>query len=124
MVGGFAVLAMALALAGLYGVIAYSVALRTRELGVRMALGASRGDVISLVVREGMGPAVAGVGAGLVLALALTRTIGALLYGVAPTDAPTFMLASLALLALSALACAIPARSASRLNPVVALRLD
>ena len=124
LVGGFALLAMVLALAGLYGVIAYSVAQRTRELGVRMALGATRGDVIKLVLRQGMGPALAGVGGGLLLAFALTRTLGALLYGVAPHDAPTFALAPLLLLILAALACAIPARSASRLNPVTALRLD
>ncbi|MEP7345198.1 MAG: FtsX-like permease family protein, partial [Gemmatimonadaceae bacterium] len=124
LVGGFAVLAMVLALAGLYGVIAYSVAQRTRELGVRMALGATRRDVISLVLRQGMMPALAGVVGGLLLAFALTRTLGSLLYGVAPHDAPTFVLASLALLVLAGLACAIPARSASRLNPVTALRLD
>ena len=69
-------------------------------------------------------PALAGVGGGLLLAFALTRTLGALLYGVAPHDAPTFALAPLLLLILAALACAIPARSASRLNPVTALRLD
>jgi predicted permease len=124
LVGGFAVLAMVLALAGLYGVIAYSVAQRTRELGVRMALGATRRDVISLVLRQGMTPALAGVGGGLILAFALTRTLGALLYGVAPHDAATFAFASIALLVLAALACAVPARAAARLNPVTALRLD
>lgn len=124
LVGGFAVLAMGLALAGLYGVIAYSVAQRTRELGVRMALGATRRDVVLLVLRQGMAPAVAGVAAGLALAFALTRTLGSLLYGVAPHDALTFALAAVSLLILAGLACAIPARSASRLNPVTALRLE
>jgi putative ABC transport system permease protein len=117
-------LALALAAVGLYGVVAYSVSQRTMEIGVRMALGARPGDVVRMIVREGLGLAAGGVAMGLVAAYALARTLTALLYGVAPTDAATFAYASGALLLLALLASYVPARRASAIDPAIAMRAD
>ena len=118
----FAGMALFLALVGLYGVIAYSVKQRNAEIGVRMALGASRGAVLGMVLREGAGLAVTGLVLGLVGALALTRLIAGWLYGVSPLDTATLATVAGLLLAVSLAASAIPAWRAARIDPVAALR--
>ncbi len=120
----FGGLALALATLGLYGVVAWSVAQRTREIGVRMALGASRGDVLRLIIGRGMGLVAGGIVAGLAGAFALSRFLSALLYGVSATDPVIFAGLSLFLAGLAAVASYIPARRATRLDPVRALRYD
>ena len=118
------VVGLLLAAVGLYGIVAYSISQRTREIGVRIALGADRGDVLRLVVREGMRPVVVGMGIGVVLALGATRLLVSLLFGVSPFDAITFVgvAAVLALVALTA--SYLPARRAATTDPVKALRAD
>ncbi len=118
----FGALALGLASVGLYGVMAYAVTQRTREIGVRMALGAQRGDVIGMVLGESLLPVLAGMGAGLCAALALARLVAGMLYGVAPRDPLTIALAAAAMLAVSLAAAAIPASRASRVEPMTALR--
>jgi ABC-type antimicrobial peptide transport system permease subunit len=120
----FAGLAMTLAAVGIYGVISYAVAQRTREIGVRMALGASIGDVVGMVMRGGLLLALVGVAVGLAGALALTRLMTGMLFGVAPTDTPTLAIVSLGLLMIALFACWLPARRAARLDPIVALRCE
>ena len=122
--GGFALAALVLASAGIYGVMSFTTSQRTREFGVRLALGAKRRDITALVLRDGLTLAVAGVIAGLVVALPLTGLLRVLLFGVSATDPLTFMLVSLALVAIALLACYLPARRAVRLDPVHALRLE
>jgi ABC-type antimicrobial peptide transport system permease subunit len=107
---------------GLYGIISYSVSRRSREIGVRMALGARAGDVQRMVVREGMRLAAYGVAAGLLLSAGVSRLLGAYLYGVSPLDAPTFIGMSLVFVGVALLASWLPARRAAAANPVVALR--
>jgi predicted permease len=122
--GLFGLLGLALATVGLYGVIAYTVSQRTHEIGIRMALGAARGDVLRLVVGQGLRLTVVGLALGLAGALAATRLIAVLLYGISPTDAVTFAGVSAALLASAALACYLPARRAAATDPMVALRYE
>jgi putative ABC transport system permease protein len=124
LLGLFAGLALVLAAVGIYGVIAYSVAQRTHEIGIRMALGAGWRNVMGMVLGEGMGMALAGVMAGLAGAWGLTRFLSSLLYGVRPTDPLTFASVPLLLMSVSLLACYVPARRAAHVDPMVALRYE
>ncbi len=118
----FGVIALALACIGLYGVMSYAVARRTSEIGIRMALGAQKRHVLSLVMGQGLWVTLAGLGIGLLGALGLTRFLSSLLYGVRPTDPLTFLVALLILTSTALLACYIPARRAARVDPMIALR--
>ena len=124
LLGAFASLALLLAAIGIYGVISYSVDQRIHEIGLRMALGASRRDVLSLIVERGMVLSLIGVGLGIAGALALARFLTSLLYGVHPTDPVTFLAVSLLLIAVSLVATYIPARRAAKVDPMVALRSE
>jgi len=120
----FAGLALLLAAVGLYGVLAYAVAQRTHEIGVRIALGAQKRNVFSLVIGQGMKLALAGVTAGVLLALAVTRVLNSLLYDIKPTDPLTFVAVSLLLVVIALLACWLPARRAASVHPTEALRYE
>jgi putative ABC transport system permease protein len=122
--GAFAVLALALAAAGTYGVIAYSVVQRTREIGVRVALGATPADVLTLVLRDGLLVATAGIATGTAIALLGSSVLTDMLFGVGRTDALTFAAAAAVLLLASAVATFVPARRATKVDPVIALRAD
>jgi putative ABC transport system permease protein len=124
LIGIFAALAMTMASIGLYGVMSYSVAQRTREVGLRMALGAGRRDVLKLVVGQGMKLALAGVASGLLASAALTRLMEKLLFEVSATDFSTFALISVLLTLVALAACWIPARKATKVDPMIALRCE
>ncbi len=120
--GLFAAVALGLAALGIYGIVAHSVAQRTHEIGVRIALGAARGDVLRLVVRQGFTPVAAGLAIGLILGLAVTRLMTSILYGVTPTDPTTYASVVTLLATVALVACIGPARQAASLDPVRALR--
>jgi putative ABC transport system permease protein len=122
--GAFAVIALALAAVGIFGVLAFSVSQRTREFGIRMALGAQSSDVLRMVMREALKITAAGVAAGLVLSAALTRSLSALLFGVQPHDLATFVASATLLAVVAMIACAAPALRAARVDPAVALHQE
>jgi putative ABC transport system permease protein len=124
LIGAFAAIALALSVVGIYGVTAYSVAQRTREIGIRIALGAQRGELLGLLLRQGMLLVACGVITGVIVSVALTRFLSTLLFDVQPTDPLTFASVVLLLVAVSAAACFLPARRAMRVDPVVALRYE
>jgi putative ABC transport system permease protein len=122
LLGAFAMLALLLASLGIYGVLSYAVTQRTNEIGVRMALGATSSDILLSFGKRGLAFTLTGLAIGLMLALIAARLIRALLYGCRPDYVPTLTAVSLILLAVAALACFVPARRASRVDPVIALR--
>jgi predicted permease len=124
MVGLFALTALLLAGLGIYGVISYLVSERTHEIGIRMALGAQRRNIVRMVLRQGLGLAIAGAAVGLACALIVSYLMAGLLYGVRPADPLTFAGVALLLIGVALLACYIPARRALRVDPLVALRYE
>jgi putative ABC transport system permease protein len=124
LLGLFAALGLVLAAVGIYGVMAYGVSQRAHEIGLRLALGARGGDVMKVVVKQGMALAITGVAIGLGASYALTRLMKTLLFGVSPTDLATFVIIALLLIVVALLACYIPARRAAKVDPMVALRCE
>jgi hypothetical protein len=120
----FGGLALALAGVGIYGMTAYTVTLRTREIGIRMALGAERGSVLAMVLRGGAALALAGLAAGSMIAWGMTRVLGSLLFQVAPTDVTTFVAVAVLLSAVAMLASYLPARRAASVDPLIALKYE
>jgi ABC-type antimicrobial peptide transport system permease subunit len=124
LVGVFAALAVLLSAIGIYGVLSYLVTQRTREIGVRMALGAQRSSILRLLLGEGMRLAALGIAIGLVVAVGATRLLAGLLFGVLPTDPSVLLAVTGTIAAVTLAACAIPARRATRVDPMVALRYE
>jgi macrolide transport system ATP-binding/permease protein len=124
LLGGFGVLALVLAAIGTYGVMSYSVNQRSQEIGIRMALGAQPGDVVRLILANGLAMVCAGVVVGLGLSSLLARSMGSLLYGIGAFDAPSFLITAALLIGVAMAACYIPARRAMRVDPIVALRYE
>ena len=120
----FAALALALAATGLYGVLSYSVSQRRREIGIRSALGATRANVIALVVRQGLAATVAGLLVGVIASALVTRLLQPLLFGITPLDVPSFALMPLILLVVALIACFVPARRAAATDPAITLRSE
>ena len=116
--------ALVLAIIGVYGIVAYAVARRTREIGIRVAIGATPRSVVALVAREGLQLAAIGLGVGVVLALAATRAMSAFLLGVSPADAITFLVIAAPLAAIAVAASYLPARRAAKVDPLVAMRQE
>ena len=124
LLGIFAGLAFLLAVVGIYGIVSYSVSQRTHEIGIRMALGAERRDVLRLVIGQGMAVTLIGIAVGLIAAFGLTRLLSSFLYGVRPSDPVTFVAVSAAFIAVAAIASYIPARRATKVDSIVALRYE
>jgi putative ABC transport system permease protein len=124
LLGAFAGLALVLAAVGIYGVMSYSVAQRTREIGIRMTLGAQRSDVMKMTIGQGLRLVLTGVAIGLAGAFVLTRVMSTLLFGVSPTDPVTFITISIVLIGVAVLASYIPALRATRVDPMFALRYE
>ena len=122
LLGVFAVVAVLLAAIGVYGVTSFAVAQRTREIGVRMALGAAKADILAMVVKQGMGLVTVGIAVGLLFAFVAGRSLASFLYGISGTDPGTFVAVPLILAAVALVACLVPARRATRLDPLAALR--
>jgi putative ABC transport system permease protein len=120
----FAVIALLMAAAGIYGLVSYAVARRTQEMGIRVALGATVAQILALVIRQGMRPMLIGVAVGIAGSLALTKVIAGLLYGITPTDAPTFIGTALLFVAVGLIVTYIPARRAATIDPTVAFRYE
>jgi ABC-type antimicrobial peptide transport system permease subunit len=120
----FAGLALILAMVGIYGVMSYGVAQRTNEFGIRMTLGAQRGDMMGLVLKQGLGVAAIGAAVGIAAAVGATRLLSSLLFGVKPGDPITLLAVSAILLVCALVACYLPARRAMRVDPIVALRYE
>ena len=122
--GAFAGLAMLLAAIGLYGVLSFSVAQRTREMGVRMALGAAHREILWLVLKQGMMLALTGLVVGIIATFGITRFLSSMLFGITPNDPATFLMVSVLLTLVATLACIIPAQRAAKVDPMEALRYE
>jgi putative ABC transport system permease protein len=122
LIGSFAGLALILAMVGLYGLLSFTVMQRTREIGIRVALGAQRRDILNLILGQGIRPVLVGLAVGVIAGLALTRLMASLLYGVKPTDIVTFATVCVVLMVVAVGACYIPARRAMGVDPLTALR--
>jgi putative ABC transport system permease protein len=120
----FALLALVLGIIGIYGVLSFLVSTRTREMGIRVALGAQRSDILRLVMKDGARFALIGVSLGVISALALSRLLASELYGVSPADPLTFLVAASIMTLVTLLACYVPTRRAMRVDPMVALRYE